>query len=198
MSLVTGARYQVITGDYGTIDTAVTAALFDAQQLLEEVLQRELESKQRTERMYPDTLGRVYPHVTPITVPPVGLLVDGDVLYSTGPFAQTPSFIFEGNWADLTYTGGYVEPSANPTATNRLPQHVERDLAWCAFRALNAASFQALALAPAGASRLIVGDAQIQFGSKGGGGEVRAGTDGLTDPVWSRRTLKLRRAGRRV
>lgn len=193
-ALVTHVRYQVITGDLVTTEMAATAALVDAQSLLEEVLSRELDSRERTERVYPDREGRAYPKVTPVTVPPDGMTVDGSTLYGSGPFLAVPDFIFEGSGTDVTYTGGYVERTANPDAVNRLPEHVERDLCWCAYRAVNAASFQALALAPAGASQLSVGDARIAL-DKGG---VRAGTDALTEPVWSRQTLKLRRAGRRV
>lgn len=198
MSLVTYDRYMVITGDTASAASAVTGALIDAQALLEEKLDRELEEKPRTERMYPDQYGRVYPRVTPIIVPPDGLTVDGASLLSTGPFRSVPSFIFEGNWADLTYTGGYVERTAHPDATNRLPEHVERDLAWCAFRAVNPDAFRDTALMPAGASRVQLGDAMVIFGNRGAPGEVRVGSDGLTDPVWSRATLRLGRAGRRV
>ncbi len=193
--LVLQAAYERITGDVASAEADVTAALDEAQALLEDQLGRELASKVRLERMYPDTSGRVYPHVTPVTVPPPGLLIDGDTLYSIGPFPQVPSFIFEGNWADLTYTGGYVERSANPTASNRLPEHVERDLCWCAFRILRPAQFAALAGMPAGASRVVLGDAQVAFGNKGQPGEVRIGSDGVTDPVWSKATLRLRRRG---
>lgn len=195
MSLVLASRYVIITGDTDSDLTAVTGALVDAQALLEEELGRELESRERTERMYPDQFGRVYPRITPITVPPAGLLIDGDVLYSTGPFRTVPDFIFEGNWADLTYTGGFIERSENPGAANALPQHIERDLCWVAFRALQPAAFQALALAPAGASRIINGDVQIMFGKGGSAGEIRVGSDGVTDPVWSRATLRYKRRG---
>lgn len=196
--LVTAERYQMITGDTTSAASAVTGALIDAQALLEEELQRELPERERVERMYPDRYGRVYPRVTPITSPPDGLTVDGDGLLSTGPFRTVPGFIFEGNWVDITYTGGYVERTANPDASNRLPEHVERDLSWCAFRALNPSAFQAMALAPAGASRLQQGDAMIVFGNRGASGEIRVGTDGLTDPVWSKHTLRLARKGRRI
>lgn len=196
--LVTVDRYQVITGDTASAASAVTGALIDAQALLEEELDRGLDEQSRAERMYPDSQGRLYPKCTPITVPPSGLLVDGNMLYSSSPFRAVPEFIFEGNWVDLTYTGGYVERTANPDATNRLPEHVERDLAWCAFRALNPAAFQAYALMPAGASRVDMGDAMVMFGNRGAPGEVRVGSDGLTDPVWSRATMRLSRKGRRV
>jgi hypothetical protein len=198
VSLVLFDTYQRITGDTTTGASQVADALAEAQALLEEELGRELESKSRTERLYPDPTGRVYPMVTPVTVAPSGLLVDGSSMYSAGPFQSVPGFIFEGNWADLTYTGGYVERSANPAATNRLPAHVERDLCWCAFRALAVVEAQSLALTPAGASRMQVGDIMVMFGKGGQAGEVRVGSDGVTDPVWSRQTLRLCRRGRRI
>lgn len=192
MSLVTYARYRVITGDTTSAATAVTAAIDDAQALLEERLQRELAQGERIERMYPDSNGRLYPHVTPIVTPPTGLLADGDILYSTGPFRTVPDFIFEGNWVDLTYTGGYLERTANPNAANRLPEHVERDLALTAYVLVNR-SLPA-ALIPVGASMARLGDAHIVFGSHG----PSTGVEALVEQCWSKATLRLGRAGRRI
>ena len=193
--LVLPSRYALITGDNVSASGDVAEALLEAQALLEEELGRELGSASRTERMYPDQYGRAYPRVTPITVAPPGLQIDGHILYSISPFRALPEFIFEGNWIDLTYTGGFVERSANLNAPNALPHHMERDLCWAAFRALRPAQFQAMATAPAGASQMVVGDARIMFGNRGAPGEVRVGSDSITDPVWSKATLRYRRRG---
>lgn len=190
MSLVTVDRYQLITGDTVSAATAVTGALLDAQALLEEELQRDLDQRERTERVYPQADGRVWPKVTPIISTVDDLRADGDSLYATSPFGAPP-FIDPTGFLDLTYTGGYLERTANPDAPNRLPEHVERDLAFAAYLLMHPTL---PAPGTAGATSVSQGDAAITFGADG----PPAGTDGQVSSCWSKATLRLGRKRRRI
>src|SRR4051794_38523669 len=86
MSLVTVATYRRVTLDTASSDTAVTGALVDAQALLEDDLGRQLESTERTERVYPARDGRLYPIVTPITAVASGYTIDGATVHGAAPF----------------------------------------------------------------------------------------------------------------
>lgn len=186
MLLVTVPRYQKITLDTTSPADAVTAAIMDAQALLEEDLGgRPLEQKERTERMYPDGSGRLFPIVTPITVPPDGFKQDGASIYGAYPFFGLVDLLNPLGWVDLTYTAGFVERTANPTATNRLPEHVERDLAWVAFFLLNPSGIGAPM--PDGATSVKLGDAAVTFGPDG----APQGVD--VQVSWSKSTLKMKR-----
>ncbi len=114
--------YRTLTGDTTSLDAAVDAAGADAQQLLEESLQRPLEQMSRTEmvRLHPD--GRAYPLATPlvsISVPAGAILRDSAVLGLTPLANPLYDFLFEpyrfsGVWdatgplASITYVGGYT------------------------------------------------------------------------------------------
>jgi hypothetical protein len=71
------------------------------------------------------------------------------------------------NGVDLTYTGGWVERTANPDATNRLPIFIEADLAWAAYQIARPARAAAALDIPEGATSLTLGDAAVSFGPKG-------------------------------
>lgn len=183
--LVTVARYRVITGDETSGASAVSDAILDATAMLEEELGRPLEEAERIEAMRPAANGRLYPLATPIESVAGGYTIDGSTLFS-GPFyGPYPDPITGTSVVTVTYTGGYVERTANPTAANRLPVHVERDIAVAARRLL---STPVLSAVPSGATSVRLGDAAVTFGDDNpdGGGEAQIGG-------WSAMTLRLRR-----
>jgi hypothetical protein len=153
--LVTIDRYRAITGDHTTPAVDVVDALADAVDRLEERLERKLESAERTERMHPTRDWSVWPHAIPITAAPAAYVVDGHRLRGSDaigfPFDPTNWPI---NGVDLTYTGGWVERTANPDATNRLPIFIEADLAWAAYQIARPARAAAALDIPEGATSL--------------------------------------------
>lgn len=182
MALVTFARYQSITGDVDTPEYLVSARIEYAVELLEDELGRPLASAERTETLWPTRDGRLWPQATPIT-DPGDYQVDGLALYSS-PFPAVFGFV-EGTAIDVTYTGGWVERSANPVAANRLPTCIERDLAYAA-KALGDPGTGSLAGLPAGAIVASVGDVAVTFGPGG------AGAASESQVRWSRETLAYR------
>lgn len=179
MALVTVARYRAITGDTATADVAVTARMEDAEDLLIDALGRELASEERTERMWPDRGGWLWPKCTPITAA-TGYTIDGHGLI--GVFG--PAWPDETGAVDVVYTGGWVERSANPLAANRLPVYIEHDLAWATYALINPDTN--VTGYPAGAVSVRLGDAAVTFGPDG---PPRPGTAAVK---WSRRTLRHR------
>lgn len=190
-ALVTIDRYVAVTNDTTSDSTAIETALAEALELLEDTLQRKLAQQSITERLEPDNLGRLYPTVTPIVSAPL-FQVWGNMLVG-GPFFTTPGFILYDNRVQVTYVGGYVERTANPTAANALPVAVERDLCWAAKRLLTPAFAAALTAVPPGATGVRLGDASVSYGPNGAPdiGE-------LLEDIWSKNTLSLGRIGRRV
>lgn len=186
--LVTAARYRVITGDSASSAGAVTAAIEDATDLLAEKLRRPdaLKSAERTETMQVGAGGQLRPLAVPVTVC-AGYDFDTAAIFGASP-DSTPFRGIEA--ADLpatvavTYTGGWVERSANPSATNRLPAYMERDIAFAARTLLSPGVGAAV---PAGATSVSVGDASVSFGPSGAPGGGDAGIS------WSRRTMAWRR-----
>lgn len=191
MALVTVDRYRVITGDYGDAPAAVdiTAALADAVALLEDELGRPLEQAERTDLLYPDQKGRLYPKVTPLVSVPAAYTIDGGTVLGASLFWGADAILGGTTAISLTYTAGYLERSANPSAANRLPEHVERDLAWAAHALARPATVASLSAIPAGARAVSLGDASVSFG-EGGAGSTAATTTGVG---WSPATLRLRR-----
>lgn len=184
MSLVTVARYQAITGDTGTAAASVSALVEEAVDMLEEDLGRPIESAERTEVMWYDRAGFVYPLALPITAA-VGWTIEGTALRD-GTVAVTSPWPGSTETVSVTYTGGFVERTANPGAANVLPAHIERDLAWAAY-ALGHAD-QVAAGVPAGARSVAVGDVSVSFGAEG--------ADGSADDMrirWSRATRRHHR-----
>lgn len=184
MALVTVQRYRAITGDSTTTETLASARIEEATEILEERLDRPLASAERTERMWPLRDGSFLPHAIPVTVC-ADYTIDGDRLLGAVPvwtgFLET---IPDGT--DVTYTGGWVERSANPDADNALPVCIERDIAWAAWALGQTTAAQAAASVPAGVSSRTLGDASESY---------REGTTiapGEANIVWSRRTLGYR------
>lgn len=188
MSLVTELRYRAITGDTATADGAVTARIEEATDLLEEFLERPLESAVRTEAMWPDRIGVLRPLATPITVAAdytIGF--GGMTLTGTGPFTSVlgAPFGLPAGGVSVVYTGGFVERTANPTAAHRLPAQIERDIAWAAYAIGHRDAI--LAGLPAGAASVSVGDVSVSFtgGARGSGDDMTI--------RWSATTRRYRR-----
>lgn len=178
--LVTIARYKAITGDTTTGDPAISAAIEDATDRLEERLDRPMRSASRSETMYPDKMGRAYPHAVPITVAD-GYTIDGYSLTGAWPWPWFDIVTDSRIAPAITYTGGWVERSANPTAPNRLPAHFEEDIAWAAYALTHP---QPDSPYPVGAVSVTLGDASVSFGPGGAPAPNRSGIR------WSRQTLK--------
>lgn len=191
MTLVTVERYQAITGDTATPSPAVSARLEDATDLLEgELGGRLLRHATRTETMYVDRQGRVYPKALPIT-DGGAYTIDGATL--RGPFPTAWPDLVSGpvDSLSITYSGGYVERTANPSAVNRLPVFVEADIAWQAYYLGHPEAATGLVGVPAGALNVALGDAQVSSSVTAGG--IQRGATAVTAGVWSPQTLRLRR-----
>lgn len=177
--ILTVDRYRSITGDEDTAASAVSARIEEAVELLEEYLDRPLESAERTETLQPDRRGRLWPRATPIsdggTYEPDGLaLIGSSPTWTWGLIDPTTGVA-------VTYTGGWTEDT--------LPGCIARDLAYAAYqlehpRALGTSEY------PAGATSVRLGDAAVTFGS-GGAGAVGTGD---SDSWWSKRTRSYRYA----
>ena len=158
--LVTVARYRAITGDQVTGDEAVSARIEEATELLEGELGRPLEQAERTERMQPTRDGLLWPLATPLAAA-TDYTIDGHALRGSTPFLLGYDFISDTTSApEVTYTGGWLERTANPDSAFRLPVHIERDIAFAA-QALGQ-SMPSLAV-PAGATSVSLGDAAVTF-----------------------------------
>jgi hypothetical protein len=186
--IVTVGRYQAITGDTATAAATVSARIEEAVDLLEEHLDRPLEAIERTEVMWPSRDGCwLWPRATPIMVA-TGHKIEGDGLRpgALGWLGNDPYPFDLDRTVTVTYTGGWVERSANPSATNRLPVHIERDLAWVAY-ALGNPNKIATEI-PTGVSSVRLGDVAISFA--GGSGSRTVDEMSIR---WSRRTRSYRR-----
>jgi hypothetical protein len=185
VSLVTIATYTAITGDWDCEAAAASARLEEAVELLEDALDRKLEHGTHTELLRPDRDGYLWPRVVPITAA-TGYTIDGDGIYGTiGPvFGDITGRV------SATYSGGFVERTANPNATNALPKYIERDICFAALALKQVdpdrdGNVIVAATYPAGATSVRLGDAAVTFGP---GGPPRP-----EDAVqWSRRTLRWR------
>jgi len=177
--MISAARYAEITGDEASAASAVTARVEEAQELLEEYLDRPLESLERTEAMRPDRHGRLWPRATPIEEAD-GYEVDGLALTGASPFGPAVGFLDPETTIDVTYTGGWT--------ADTLPGCIERDLAYAAHRLLHPPSASGATSVPTGATSVHLGDAGVGYGP---GGAPAAGS---TDSWWSRRTRSYRYA----
>jgi hypothetical protein len=175
--MITALRYAEITGDTDSYATDVTARIEEAVEMLEDYLDRPLESDERTEAMRPDRHGRLWPKATPIT-DGGDYEIDGLALLSASPFAI--GFIGSEVTVEVTYTGGWT--------ADTLPSCIERDLAFAAYRLLHPPTLGSSEF-PDGATSVRLGDAAVTFGP-GGAGVVA----GDTDSWWSRRTRAYRYA----
>lgn len=184
--LVTIDRYRAITGDRTTPAVDFANALDDAVDRLEERLDRKLASAQRTERMFPTRDWSLWPHATPVTAVPNGWTADGDRLFRSDGFGFPVDFnSWPNTGVDVTYTGGWVERTANPSVANRLPAFIEADLAWAAYQLVRPARAAAALDVPEGATSISLGDASVSYGPKGA--VATAPAEGRIK--WSRRTL---------
>lgn len=177
MTVLTVARYRAITGDTTTESGTVSARIEDAEELLADALGRELEEAERVETLWPTRDGYLWPSCTPI-VAATGYTIDGNGL--VGTFG--PGWPDETGSVEVTYTGGWVERSANPNATNRLPAYMERDLALMAHSLIDPSPSEF----PVGATSVRLGDAAVTFGPGGAPGR------GASTFRWSRATLRHR------
>lgn len=120
LGAVTVAGYRLRTGDATSLSSAVSAAIEEAEEMLEEELRRGLANEERTEtlRIYPtygETVdlwawsGRVYPRAWPITAST--LVIDGRALFGATPDNHPFTGIVEPvvtPRATITYTGGFT------------------------------------------------------------------------------------------
>jgi hypothetical protein len=175
VSLLTVERYRVLTGDNDTANSAVTAAIEDAQRLLADELGRPgIEVGTYTEVLPVSRSLAVYPSVLPILTVPAGydhyLGVVHDVTPDGAPFwdRRQPTIT-------LTYTGGWDDTT--------VPEPVARDLAQAAYQILRPTTEQV----PSGATSVTLGDASVTFGADGYQGGPGAGIS------WSAATLRHRK-----
>lgn len=163
-SLVTAARYRVITLDTTSADAVVTAALDTAEDTVEEYLRRPLASASREETVRFANDGRLYPAATPVlSVADSSLtIVPGSRAVAGGTPDGGPFFpgIKDSTWPaalTFTYTGGF--------SATTLPRIIENAIAWLAYQFLHAS---ALAAIPAGATSASVGDVSVSFAEPSG------------------------------
>lgn len=173
MTLLDVAAYRRLTGDSTTPDATVTAALTDAQRLVEEYLRRPLEKAERTEQLRVYRLGDgrriVYPSATPITAVPAGLIVEGVGVTGQDLLSGFAAWLgSETGHTSLTYTGGYTAA--------QLPLTIGREIARLAQQLT-----QPVAAVPAGATDVRVGDVSVSYAVPTGGpldGAARAALRG--------------------
>lgn len=168
--LVTIDYYRYATGDLYTADATCASALVEAQELLEDALDRQLESAERTETLQIRQRGYVYPHALPITVISATSAATGDLL--SGGFAlrltSSPAEFVDllpiaGHYGDelvrevdVTYTGGYT--------VSNLPVALRRAIAKLARALVLAPARGGSGPRPAGATSVSLGDASVVFG----------------------------------
>lgn len=181
--LVTVATYRQTTGDQATDPVTVSALIEEAQEQLADALDRPLEHGTYTEMLYATRDGSLWPRVTPITEA-TGYTINGlGLTMAWLGVLSDPIVNGAGCGVSVTYSGGWIERSANPTAANRLPKCIETDLCW----AVHALREEPSPLqVPAGARSVSLGDASIAFGPDG------APRPGDARLQWSRRTLGYR------
>lgn len=180
--LVTVTRYRSITGDNDSAASAVSARIEEAVDLLEDLLDRPLEQDEQTEALHPSRDGWLWPRAVPIAVAPDGYEADGYGLRGAHPWPLVP-FGIEGDTISVTYTGGFLEPEANP-GPYALPRYIERDLAWAAYRLIHAPT-PAVAVTSE-VSSASVGDVSVTYRDG-----ARPSMDVL-EGTWSPRTLAWR------
>jgi hypothetical protein len=177
--LVSTARYRTITLDTTSPDASVTAALVEAQDMVEEEVRRPgaLEyAANRTEtlRLYRD--GRVYPHAIPVwSVPATATyeVEDTSTLASVGPDGEPwvewikPPLYPVGT---VIYTGGWKAADASGvTDAEKVPRKLERAIANLARAMVNGST----ADVPDGATSVRLGDAAVTFAG------ATSGLDGI-------------------
>jgi hypothetical protein len=193
--IVTVATYQSTTGD-NTFGPTVSAKLEEAQERLEDVLDRPLEAISRTGVLIPGRDGTLSPRAVPIMSVDAGWMVADDRIVPQYLInAPNRLWWYPALGPTITYVGGWVERTANPNATNRLPICISDDLCWAAWRLLNPVDPNALTAFPPGATSVQLGDAAVSFG--GAGGSPAANGRALSAVRWSPATLRYRYRGNR-
>lgn len=147
MALVQIGRYRLITGDTSSTDADIQARLADAQELVEDYLQRPIESGERTETLEVMADGYVYPKAQPVTAAPEGYTLNGWGLYAASlggwPLAGATT-------VEVTYTGGWDATS--------VPYAIARAIALAAKDLLTPASD-----VPPGVTSMSVGDVSVAY-----------------------------------
>lgn len=170
-AIVSVSTYRHFTHDTTTSDDDVTTAIADGIEVVEEILRRPLESKERTEDVYIEWRGNapyggyMYPLATPITAVPSGYSILGDaiVLGSAtltvgdlpGPFFDYENINDARSIMSITYTGGWT--------ADTLPMSLTRAICEAAFgltRPFNSS-------VPIGATSVKVGDVAVSYGANG-------------------------------
>jgi len=174
-TLLTEFEYRSITNDTSTATSVVTARMENALDLIEEYLERSLESAEVTETLevwYDDYIGYVYPMRTPVTDIPsgVGYVIDeldtrirgvvADAITVVAWPTATPQFSavdslspFSRNrpdYASVTYTGGYTNAT--------LPYTLKVYIATLTYKLLRWSPASNI-----GATNVRVGDIQVQY-----------------------------------
>lgn len=183
--LVTVDRYRVITGDTTTHASAASAAIEDATDLLAETLSRPgaVKSAERTETVHVGPTGQARPLAVPITAC-ASHEFDTAQLYGASPDSVPFRGFTSGELPrtlEVTYTGGWVERTANPSAANALPAAMEQDIARAAYQLCH----PTIGSVPAGATSVSVGDASVSYGASGAPSGAAVG--------WSPTTLRWKR-----
>lgn len=189
--IVTVATYRLTTGDT-TQDILVSARLEDAQERLEEALDRPLEAISRTEVLIPQRDGSLAPRAVPLQSVADNWLIDGDLLIQRYPSAFGAAWWYPALGPTVTYVGGWVERTANPTAANRLPTCISDDICWTAYRLLHPIDPAATVSILPGATSVTLGDASVSFGPRGA---PVPGGRGYSPVRWSAATLRWRYRG---
>lgn len=170
MSLLTVARYRILTLDTTSADSAASAAIADAEDLVAEYLRRPLEQAERIETLPISRAGKVYPSATPVAElggDDTGLTLEGDVVIGASPDAAGSAWLGSGDatpHATITYTGGWT--------ADTLPKAVERAIALAAHHQIRSNP----ALVPAGATSVRVGDVAVSYGPGGASADPLAST----------------------
>lgn len=165
MALCNIATYRRITHDAASLDADVTAALADAQAIVEEHLRVPgmLESASHTESLPVFADGRVYPTAQPVTAvaTPAGMTIDpvsGAVYGAAGTVAPGDDFLINNRGIqtrryallEMTYTGGFT--------SGTLPMRHKRGICNIARELLRADS-----PVLTGAKSMTVGDTSVTF-----------------------------------
>lgn len=188
--LVSVMTYREITGDSETATAEVTRVLTEAQQLLEDDLERPLEQASFTESllMVPDPVtgvAMVFPRVTPIISVDGGLSFQDGVIYGPTP-TSSPSFDAFGSpptVAEVTYTGDFDPDETDSSEPDYVPRYLTQDVAWAAWQLLQPST--ATSEIPSGATSVRVGDVAVTFDGPQ--------HPGATEIRWSRQTLRWKR-----
>lgn len=184
LEATTVAGYRLATNDQTTASSAVSAALLEAESLLEDELRRHLPSQSRTKacKIWPD--GRVYPDAWPVDSVVGLVLEDSRTVLGAVPDAGPFVGVIPRNYAPPTVTITWVGGFTAPDGLHPLPvtlAHAIYDLA----KAVLAA-----APVPVGATSMSVGDVSVSYPSPPQG-TVDGYVPGLSDRVrkWANRYI---------